>query len=69
MKVHRIDVLYRETPVAFWTNLYENTLVSMLVPTTYETDTSRSRREAAKIKVVVSGGAAVVLIAWQCYRF
>lgn len=54
MKVHSIDVLYGDPPIAFWTNLHDNTLVSMTVPTTHDQDNSRTRREAAKITVVVS---------------
>lgn len=53
MKVHSIDVLYGDPPIAFWTNLHDNTLVSMAVPTNHDQDNSRTRREAAKITVVV----------------
>ncbi|KAK8724235.1 hypothetical protein OTU49_011299, partial [Cherax quadricarinatus] len=53
MRVQSVDVLYGEHPRAFWTNLHDNTLVSMPVPATHEQDTSRVRRETSPLSIVL----------------
>ncbi|XP_042220954.1 prolow-density lipoprotein receptor-related protein 1-like isoform X2 [Homarus americanus] len=53
MRINSVDVLYGKNPRAFWTNLHDNTLVSMPVPTTHEQDSSRVRREAVPVTIVL----------------
>lgn len=61
-----MDVLYGGHPRAFWTNLHDNTLVSMSVPATHEQDTSRTRRETSPITVVVSLGKMSLSESFVC---
>ncbi|KAK7063135.1 Low-density lipoprotein receptor-related protein 1B [Halocaridina rubra] len=72
MRVHSVDILYGDHPRSFWTNMHDNTLVSMPVPTTYEQDNSRSRRDTPDINVILRDlnkprGVAVDWVTGQVY--
>ncbi|XP_068223129.1 low-density lipoprotein receptor-related protein 1 isoform X3 [Palaemon carinicauda] len=54
VRIHSVDVLYGDNPLSFWTNQHDNTLVSMAVPSTYEQESYRTRREASPINKVLT---------------